>query len=365
MTNFIPQMIPWFGEEETKAVQTYMQSGGFFMEFKKTQEFEKRIAEVTGSKHAIVVNNGTISLIIANFVLGIGKGDEVIIPNYTMIATANSVQLVGAKPIFVDIDETTLCMNLDQTKKAITDRTKAILFVNANGRYPKEGIDSFVDLAKEKNVILIEDSAQALGSFYPDGRHMGTVGEIGSFSFSVPKIISTGQGGALITNSDQIATEIRKMKDFGRVGGGFDIHSSVGLNAKFTDIQAVIGIEQMKKLPYRLSRKKEILKIYQNELVNISEIKFFEQDLNCTTPWFIDVLIEKKRDELIPYLKKNGIGSRTMYPPINKQECYQIEGEHPVSNKIGEKGLWLPSFTQITNEEIDKVCDTIKKFFRS
>ena len=363
MTDFIPQMIPWFGDEEADAMDAYMRSGGFLMEFKQTQEFEKRIAEFTGAKHAIVVNNGTISLTMAGIVMGLTAGDEIIVPNYTMIATPNSIKMIGCTPVFVDVCPDTLCMDLQKAKQAITSKTKAIMLVNANGRYPKEGIDAFVSLAKEHNLALIEDAAQALGSYYPDGRHMGTVGDVGSFSFSVPKIISTGQGGALVTNSDELATKIRKLKDFGRSGGGNDIHDSIGWNFKFTDMQAVVGNEQMKKIPWRVERKKEILKRYQEKLKGVTQVKFFVQDLENTTPWFIDVMITERRDELSVFLKENGVGSRVMYPPINEQECYQIAGIHPVSQSVGKKGLWLPSSGQLTDAEIDRVCDTIKSFY--
>ncbi len=368
MSDFIPQMIPWFGNEEAEAMDTYMRSGGFLMEFKQTEAFEQMIAEYTGAKHAIVVNNGTISLTMAAMVCGVQAGDEVIVPNYTMIATPNSIKMIGAVPVFVDVCAESLCLDYEQTKSAITDKTKAIILVNANGRYPKEGIQAFKDLADAHHIAFIEDSAQALGSFYPatdtaPKQHMGTVGTVGSFSFSVPKVISTGQGGALVTNDEGLAQKIRKLKDFGRSGGGTDIHDSIGWNFKFTDMQAVVGIEQMKKLPWRVTRKKQMLKRYQRNLADIQQVSFFAQDLENTTPWFIDVLVSKNRDGLCAYLKQNGVGSRVMYPPINKQQCYQVAGDYPVSNTVGEQGLWLPSSSQLTDAEIDKVCAMIKQFF--
>lgn len=359
----IPQMEPWFGEEEKKAICNYMDEGGWLTEFKNTQKFEEQIAQYTGAKHCIVVNNGTISLTLATIACGIKAGDEVIIPNFTMIASPNSIVMFGAKPIFVDVEPETLCLDIELVKKAITEKTKAIMLVTANGRYPKSGIESFVKLAKEKNIVLIEDSAQSLGSFYPNGRHIGTVGLVGSFSFSAPKVISTGQGGALITNDDDIAKKLRKLKDFGRSGGGNDIHDSIGWNFKFTELQAVIGVEQMKKLQWRVDRKKEIYALYIKELKNLSQVKFFAQDLTYTTPWFIDTLVEN-RGELQMFLKEKGIGTRIMYPPINHQEAYQIKGEHPVSNIIGEKGLWLPSASQLTDEQILYITENIKNFYR-
>ena len=359
---FIPQMRPWFGEEEKKAVCSYMDEDGFVTEFKRTEQFEQMIAEFTGAKHCVVVNNGTISLTLAALAVGIEVGNEVIVPNYTMIATPNSIQMIGAKPVFVDVERETLCLDLEQAKNAITSRTKAIMLVSANGRYPKSGVDAFRDFCDSRKIILIEDAAQSLGSFYPSGVHMGLIGDVGSFSFSAPKIISTGQGGALITNSDDIAFKLRRLKDFGRSGGGNDIHDTIGYNFKFTDLQACIGIEQMKKLPWRIERKKEIMSLYQGNLKSCKQVQFFDQDLSCTTPWFIDVLVED-RNGLQSYLKENNIGTRIMYPPINKQKCYSIPGDHVVSNLVGEKGLWLPSSGQLSDDQINMVCKRIVQFY--
>lgn len=360
--DMIPQMEPWFGSEEKIALGKYMDEGGWLTEFRNTAEFEQRIADYTGSRHCIVVNNGTISLTLMAIAAGIKGGDEVIVPNFTMIATPNSIKMIGAEPVFVDVERETLCMDIEAARMAITPKTKAIFIVTANGRYPKAGIEAFQKLCDEKGLILLEDSAQSLGSFYPNGKHQGAFGLAGSFSFSAPKVISTGQGGAIITNDDQMAFKIRRLKDFGRSGGGNDIHATIGYNFKFTEMQAVIGNEQMKKLPWRVERKKEILSLYQELLSGVKDVSFFDQNLSITTPWFIDMFVER-RGELQQYLKDNMIGTRIMYPPINKQEAYNIPGEHPVSNMVGEKGLWFPSAVQLTNAQIERVCDTIIKFY--
>lgn len=355
-------MEPWFGTEEKDALNAYMDEGGWLTEFKRTAEFEERIADYTGAKHCFVVNNGTISLTLMALAAGIKAGDEVIVPNFTMIATPNSVKMFGAVPVFVDVEEDTLCMDIECAKKAITHKTKAILFVNANGRYPSVGIEAFKQLCEDKNLIFLEDAAQSLGSFYPDGKHQGTVGLAGSFSFSAPKVISTGQGGAIITNDDEVAYKLKRLKDFGRSGGGNDIHDTIGYNFKFTEMQAVIGNEQMKKLPWRVNRKKEILKLYQDGLKEVKHVTFFNQDLTHTTPWFIDVLAED-RNNLMAHLKENGIGSRAMYPPINKQVAYNVPGNHPVSNLVGENGMWLPSAAQLTDLQVNHICELICRFY--
>ena len=236
------------------------------------------------------------------------------------------------------------------------------MLVSANGRYPKTGISAFEALAEKHGLILIEDAAQALGSFYPDGRHIGTAGLVGSFSFSAPKIISTGQGGALVTNDDDVAERIRRLKDFGRSEGGQDVHDIFGLNFKFTELQACVGIEQMKKLPGRVERKKEIWRRYQEGLASCSKITLFSHNLEHTSPWFIDCIAED-RDSIVAALKLENIGTRVMYPPLNKQKVYGFPGYHEVSERIGRDGLWLPSQVQLTDAQIHRVCSAIVRFY--
>lgn len=360
--SFIPQMEPWIGEEERAAVDAYMSSPGWITEFKNTEQFEAEVARFCGSRHAIAVNNGTISLTLAALALGLGPGDEVIVPNFTMIATPNSVKMIGATPVFVDVEPETLCLDVSKASQAITPRTKAIYFVDINGRYPTAGIDSLINLCRERGIALVEDAAQALGSFFPDGVHMGTKGIIGSLSFSSPKIITTGQGGMLLTNSDEMAGRLRRLKDFGRARGGNDIHDSIGFNFKFTEPQACIGLAQMAKLPGRILRKKDIWRRYSDGLAGIPQVRLFDIDLDNCVPWFIDIRAED-RDGLQANLKSQGIGTRVMYPPLNTQMCYKMQGNFPVSAEIGTHGLWLPSAAQLTDAQIDYVCQSVRAYY--
>ena len=355
-------MEPWFGEEEAAAVCEYMRSGGWLMEFKKAKEFEDAVAAYVGAEHCIVTTNGTVSLTLAALAMGIKPGDEILIPNFTMIASPNSVRIIGAVPIFVDVDPRTLCMDIDAARAAITSRTRAIMLVTANGREPASGIDAFETLADEFGLDLLEDAAQSLGSRFRDGRHMGTAGAVGSFSFSVPKVISMGQGGALVTNNAFIAERLRRLKDFGRSGGGMDIHDTIGWNFKITDIQACVGLEQMKKLEYRVLRKRGIHRRYSQGLQGISDVSLFELGSDNEVPWFYDIRC-KRREELRDHLRAAGIGTRPMYPPINQQKAYGLCGSFPVSEGIGRDGLWLPSASQLADAEIDRVCEEIRKFF--
>lgn len=356
---FINQMEPWFDENEQRHLMEYMQLGGWVTEFKKTREFERMIAEYTRSTYCSVVANGTVSLTLALQACGIAAGDEVIVPDYTMVATPNSAELIGAKAVFVDIERSTLCMDYEKMKEAVTPRTKAVMLVTINGRYPSR-LEEIVEYCKKEGIWLVEDAAQSLGSFFR-GRHLGTFGDIGSFSFSAPKIITTGQGGALITDNAALFERIKKIRDFGRERSGVDHYLIKGWNYKFTDLQAVVGIEQMKKLPWRVQRKKEIGIIYETLLSDLSEVEFIPTVYDNTVPWFFDILVEN-RSSLSAYLKQQGICTRDFYPPLHAEPAYGYRGEFPVTEEIARKGLWLPSSSFLSNAQIEYICRKIREY---
>jgi perosamine synthetase len=356
--NFIHQIEPSIGEEEIREVEAYLRSGGWLTEFKRTEEFENLICKATGAGYASVVNNGTISLSIALVALGLKAGDEVIVPNLTMIASPNACTLLGIKPILVDISEEDLCLDFDEMKKKITPKTKAVMFVSLNGR--GKNINKFQDFCKSSNLFLLEDAAQSMGSKV-DGIALGTFGDIGSFSFSPHKIITTGQGGALVTNNKNLYENVERTKDFGRLSGGADIHDYFGINSKFTDFQAVIGIEQIKKLEERIKKKKEIYSLYEKNFKGNPKIKMIPTDLNDTCPWFVDVYVNDP-EGLQKHLKENGIGSRPVYPPIHKQKIFNLSETFPVSEKYCSMGLWLPSSLLLTENMILSISESIIKY---
>ncbi len=357
-------MEPWFDEKEAKAIYSYVKSGGWLTEFKKTEELEKKIAKFTGSKYCVLTNNGTISLTLAMIALGLKAGDEILIPDLTMIASPNSAHMIGIRPVLVDIEPTTLGMDLKKAEKKITKKTKAMMYVAFNGR--AGDMKKIAAFCKKHKLFLIEDSAQALGSYWK-GKHLGTFGQIASFSFSVPKIITTGQGGALITNSKILYGKIKKLKDFGRDRGGLDFHPYMGWNFKFTDLQAVIGIEQMKKLSFRIKKKKQIYKWYLGGLKNVEEIEFVPTNLKETSPWFIDIFV-KNPNKLADYLGKRGIGTRRIYPAIHTQITWKNsfkKAKFPTALDYASRGLWLPSSSKLTRHEVGKVIKSIKDYYHA
>lgn len=358
---FINQMQPTFDDSERLALNNYMLQGGWGTEFKMTRRFEDMIKDYTGAKHCWIMPNGTLSLSCALAAVGVGVGDEVIVPDYTMAATPNSVHLIGAKAVFVDIDRETLCMDFDQMKAAINEKTKAVLLVSINGRCPTQ-IEHFISFCKSKGIYIIEDAAQSLGSFY-NNVHLGRFGDIGSFSFSAPKIITTGQGGALITDNDELADRIKKLRDFGRESGGSDHYLTMGWNLKFSDFQAVVGIEQMKKLPERVIRKKKMGRLYSDLLEGIKGVQVIKTDFDSVPPWFFDILCDD-REGLMDYLRERGIGSRKFYPPLHSEPVYGYESSFPVTEEISARGLWLPSSITVTDKQIEYICEVVRMFYK-
>lgn len=357
----IMQTRPNFDINEANACFEYMKTGeNFVTEFKQTMQLEKMITDFTGSKYCVMTTSGTTALMLAFYSLNIGKDDDVIVPNYTMIASINSIKAVGANPIIVDVDNETGTLSKEIIEKYVTEKTKAVLHVSLNNR--TKNLEEILEYCNNNNLFLVEDAAQSLGCFL-NKKHIGTYGNIGCFSLSTPKIISTGQGGFLITDDENLYKKINMIKNFGRKEGGSEVYEVFGLNLKFTDIQAVIGIEQMKKLPYRIKRMREIFDLYYKELSNLSSLcKIIQPPNDEWIPWFIDIFVEE-RDKLAIFLNNHNIQTRITYPEINKTPMYLSDNELVNSKYISTNGLFLPSHTLLTNDEIKYICEIIKLYF--
>lgn len=362
MTKFIPQMEPLITEADREAVRNYLDSGGWLTEFDQTRLFEQSICQHTGARFCVMAPSGTLALFLALSACGIGPDDEVIVPDLTMAASATAVLLAGAKVVFADVDADSFCLDLDRAEQAVTARTKAVMFVSLNGRAPND----FPDAAarwRNRGIKVIEDAAQSLGSLHA-GRHLGTIGDCGCFSFSSQKIVTTGQGGAVVTDDEAIYSRMRLLRDFGRHEGGSDRYLSVGWNLKFTDLQAAIGLSQMRRLPAIMARKRRLFELYREHLARISGIAIPETDLGSVSPWFMDVLVDSDaKVPLMNHLRKNGIGSRMFYPALHAEPAFAMGGVFPVAEEISARGLWLPSSLSLDDEQIKRACDAIRQFF--
>ena len=249
----IPWWEPQIGSEEYKIIKQVLDNN-FPNEGEMTSLFEHKICKLLGCKNAVAVTSGTVAMFLSMKALGIGHGDEVIVPDMTFIATANAVDLCGAKPVLVDVDPNTLNIDSSAFGNAITKETKAVIPVHVSGR--ASDMESIMKIADENSIHVVEDAAEAFMSRHK-GKYLGTYGKTGCFSFSPNKTITTGQGGVIVTEDDELKVRLRELKDQGRPvrgTGGDDIHNSIGYNLKFTDLQAAVGLGQLNYLETRMER---------------------------------------------------------------------------------------------------------------
>ncbi|RME96562.1 MAG: DegT/DnrJ/EryC1/StrS family aminotransferase [Verrucomicrobia bacterium] len=360
--NAIPQVEPWLSGTEAEALARYLAGGGWLTEFRQTRAFEEAIARAAGVPHAVCVTSGTVALCLALQAAGIGPGDRVLVPDYTMIATINAVLWCGAEPVLCDIDPETLCADL----RSLTPPPgcRALMYVEINGR--AGDLDGALEFCRRHGLVLIEDAAQAMGSRHR-GRPLGGFGRAGIYSFTPHKIITTGQGGAVVTADAGLAARVRQLKDFHRTAPGIDEHDGIGYNFKFTDLQAVVGLEQIRRLEERIERKKAVYRRYQEGLDGLEPVRLIPTDLEQNAPWFVEILLPDRatRDALQEHLRARGIGSRPFYPPIHTQPSHRqyAVAPLPVSADIAPRGLWLPSSMGLTDEQIDRVCRAVREFF--
>lgn len=354
------QSQPNFDKAEADACYEYMKDGtNFVTEFKQTEKLEKTLAEFIGVKHVLMTTSGTMAIVLALLGCGIGVGDDVIVPDYTMIATVNAVKIVGANPVFVDIDPSHFVLTKALIEQAQTPKTKAVLFVSLNNR--QVDLLDIQEYCESKGLILIEDAAQSLGCL-TGGRHFGTFGKVGCFSLSTPKIISTGQGGFVVTNDDTLAKTMSMVKNFGRISGGVDVFDVFGLNMKFTDIQAVIGLEQMKKLPGRIKLMRALYNEYTENLKG-APVRMIVAPDSDYIPWFVDIYTEH-RDTLAAFLKLHNIQTRPTYPEIHMTPMYSNTATtFPITSYVSSHGLFLPSHTLLTSDTVQFICKLIQFYF--
>ena len=280
-----------------------------------------------------------------------------------MIATANAVRLCGARPVLVDVCPETLCAAVEELEAARTPRTRAVLVVSLNGRAPQ--MDRIAEFCRRQDLLFFEDAAQSLGSKGRDGAHLGTYGDGATFSLSAAKTISTGQGGAIATKHLELHARVKKLKDFGRRQPGQDETDSLGFNFKYNDLLAVVGRQQLRKLPQRLELKRRVGELYRQGLGDLPQVRLLPSTVAGEIPWFFDIFVDD-REALQEELKECGIGTRPFYPPIHTQAAYADEyrtASFAVAEEASRTGLWLPSGPDITCEQVEETCRHIRRFY--
>lgn len=355
---------PGFDGEELKEIEEVIKTA-YVNEGPKTKNLEEEIRRYLGVKHVILTTSATAALFLAIKSDSIIKGVdnfEVIIPNLTMIATATAVEWAGGKPVIVDVEKDRGTINIEEIERKINFKTTAIIPVHILGR--AANMDNLQEIASRHNISIIEDAAGALGSKH-NGKFLGTFGKVGCFSLQANKIITSGQGGIIVTNDDKYYEIIKRLRDFGRQNNKEFLHEAIGYNLKFNDLSAALGLAQFRRIEGRRKMLISQLEQYEKELQDLEEIKFFpfkEEEI----PLWIDV-IAKDIGKLIEYLNSFEIYPRKCWPALHKNPPYKNHGTNmnfPNSTFLSENVLWLPNGPAINPEKISFICEKIKDFYK-
>jgi perosamine synthetase len=317
--------------------------------------FEKSVTEATGARHAIAVCNGTVALHLAIHVLGIGPGDEVIVPSFTYIASVNTIAQTGATPVFCESRASDWVMDVDDVACRITSRTKAIMPVHLYG-HPCD-MAAIRSLAAQHGVAIIEDCAEALGTTIA-GQHVGTFGEVGTFSFFGNKTVTTGEGGMVITNDDALAAKLRQSKGQGQSLTRRYWHEVLGFNYRMTNIAAAIGTAQMERLQGILKRKRSLALQYRS-LLESTPVEFQQPQPGVVgSDWLVSVLLPEgvDRDHVMVDLYSKGVETRPVFFPAHHMPMYAQPLHLPVAESIAARGMSLPSYPELTRQDVERVA---------
>lgn len=370
MTRLIPVASPALVGNEKAYVLDCLESTWISSTGKYIGKFESAFAEFCGAKYALSCSNGTVALHLALLALGIGPGDEVIVPTLTYVATANAVTYCGALPVFVDSEPET--WNLDPTllESLITPQTKAIIVVHIYG-HPVQ-MDSVLEIAHKHGLYVIEDAAEAHGAEFC-GQRVGPLGDIGTFSFYGNKILTTGEGGMVVTNNTQLAERTMQLKSQGMDPTRRYWFPIVGYNYRMTNIAAAIGLAQVEKADWHLARRREVAAQYAKCLQGLPELTLQpEKPWARNAFWIVSAVLDAKhlisRDELMAQLSHSGIETRPFFYPLHTLPMYQniaAKQSFPVAEGLAKQGLNLPSSATLSDKDVEYICEHLRHILTS
>lgn len=367
--NFIPVNIPIITNEDALEVYKTVKSGWVSSSGLKINEFENKLAKFTNRKFCCCVSSGTAALEIAVRSLDIGKNDEVITPAFTIISNANAIIKNFAKVVLVDSDPITWNINIDEIKKKITSRTKAIMIPHIYG-FPAD-MEKIINICKKKNIYLIEDAAEMIGQKYKN-IPCGSFGDISTFSFYANKHITTGEGGAIFTNNRKLDKKIRELRNLSFGKKNRFNHTDLSWNYRFTNIQAALGLSQLKRIKSIIKRKKEIGNIYYNNFKNNKNILIQPNKLKYASNiyWVFGIILRNKfhnrKLEVQKKLLKKSIETRPFFWPMHKQNIFKKMGlfkneSYPIAENLSKNGFYLPSGVGLKNDQIDYIVKIVNK----
>ena len=351
--------IPIIGKEEISIVTSILRKGALTSASNKggkhVQAFEKSVASFVKSKYAVAVSSGTAALQASLHALDIKKGDEVLVPSFTFVATVNAVISTGAKPVFVDILKENYTIDPDDLQKKITRKTRAIIPVHLYGNVAK--VASLSEISKKYNLPIIEDAAQSLGSKYK-GKHTGTFFEMGCYSMYPAKIMTSGEGGFIVTNNKKLRDRLLMIRNHGMIHG-YDTRV-FGLNLRLPEISAAIATIQMKRLPNFLKSRKKNAELL-SKLMSDLDIKLPQHQKNEKVNWSLYTIATKKRDKFLKKLNEKGIGAVSYYTtPVHKTPYYRLKTKLPVTDWAASHVISLPIHPKVTQKNIEFIAKTMR-----
>lgn len=366
----IPVSGPWITEKEISYVTDAVTNAWYGNANMYHERFEPAFATYVERKHAIALPSCTSALHLSLLALNIGPGDEVIVPDCTWIASAAPISYVGAVPIFADIDARTWCLDAASFERAITPRTKAVIVVDLYGNMPD--MDAILDVAARHNVALIEDAAEAIGSLYK-GRKAGSFGATSTFSFHGSKTLTTGEGGMLVTDDQQIYERCLFLRDHGRQPGAKTFYNTeVGYKYRMSSMQAALGLAQLERIAELVAYKRQIFRWYADRLAGLDGVTInYEAPDTLNTYWMVTIILDPsfgiEKDELMRYMGHNSVDCRPFFRPLSSLPAYaELPGvakarrENTVSYTIAPYGLNLPCGMNMTEEKVEYVCTVLK-----
>lgn len=335
---------------------TWISSRGKFIDL-----FEEEFCKFTHANYATTVSNGTVAIHLALEALEIGQNDEVIVPALTYIASVNPIAQVGAKPVFVDSLVSSWQIDPEDVKRKITPKTKAIMVVHLYGQ--SADMDAIMDIANEYNLLVVEDSAEAFGSLYK-GKHVGTFGDVGTFSFFGNKTITCGEGGMVTAKNVDVYERMKHLKNQGVSYEKQYWHDVIAFNYRMTNMQASIGLAQIERAQEFISRKREIAALYKKYLSDTPVKVHAEQDDTLHSYWMTSILVPNANDRtsLQIFLKENGIETRPLFYPVHTMPMYKKGESFLVAEDLGSRGLNLPSWPGLKDDKIAFICKKIKEY---
>ncbi|MBI4355794.1 MAG: DegT/DnrJ/EryC1/StrS family aminotransferase [Candidatus Omnitrophica bacterium] len=363
----IPVAAPSLTAREHRYVNQCLRSGWISPRGPFVARFEQRFSRACGARYGVATCNGTAALHLALAVAGVGPGDEVIVPGFTFIATANTAVYLDAKPIFADIDPVTWTLDPTQAARRLTRRTKAIIAVHMYG-HPVD-MQPLRHLAHRRRLALIEDAAQAPGARYR-GARVGSLGDAAVFSFDVTKILTTGEGGMLVTSNRRWAKQARLLRDHGMDPRRHFYHPVIGYNYRMTNLQAAIGVAQVERLRQLLTLRRRHARRYARGLAGVPHLTLPSSAAWADhVYWMYAVLVHPQsgfsRDRFMRALAREGIETRPFFPPVHRQPPYRTNRRLPVVEAVCARGVTLPSGATLTEGEIDRVCRVIRRLLRT